>query len=161
MNLKAIALIIGGSILLLALVLLMRGVSPTKDFAALTNRELATFCGREAGAYHVHPTLEIVVNGERINVPSNIGVGPTCMTALHTHSPDGLIHVESPVARDFTLGDFFAVWGKPFNQNEILDYKVDAANRIRVTVNGSEVDTYDNTILKDGERIVIYYESVN
>ncbi len=126
-----------------------------------TNREVALTCDPEmAQGFHIHPVLEIVINGEKIEVPANIGVGPTCMTVLHTHTPDGVIHVESPEVRDFSLSDFFAVWEQPFSKDEILTYKADAMHRVRITVDGKEVDTYENTVLKDAERIVITYETI-
>ena len=126
-----------------------------------TTREVALACDKEmANGFHIHSTLEIVVNGESVEVPKNIGIQQTCMTALHTHTPDGLIHVESPEKRDFTLADFFAVWEKPFTKDEILSYKTDAAHRIVVTVDGVEVDTFENTVLKDTARIVIRYEAI-
>lgn len=126
-----------------------------------TTREVALTCDKEmANGFHIHPILEIVANGKKVEVPADIGVGPTCMTALHTHTPDGIIHVESPEIRDFTLGDFFAVWNQPFSKDEILTYKANAMHRVRITVNGVEVDTYEHTILRDGERIVIYYEAI-
>ena len=124
-----------------------------------TNREIALTCDPEmAQGFHVHPVLEIVVNGEKVEVPTNIGVGPTCMTVLHTHAPDGVIHVESPEKRDFTLADFFAVWEQPFSKDGVLTYKADMNHRVRIMVDGIEVDTFENTVLKDGERIVISYE---
>ncbi len=135
--------------------------SSEKPVSKLTNRELALLCDDEmAGGFHIHPILEIVVNGENVPVPTNIGVQQTCMTALHTHTPDGVIHVESPEKRDYTLADFFAVWNQPFNKDEILSYKADTAHRIRITVNGSEIDTFENTVLKDGEHIIISYEPI-
>jgi len=88
--------------------------SSQKSIGERTNRELALLCDDEmADGFHIHPVLEIVVNGERVSIPPNIGIQKTCMTALHTHTPDGLIHVESPEKRDFTLADFFAVWNQP------------------------------------------------
>src|SRR5581483_12030445 len=39
------------------------------------------------------------------------------ITELHTHEPDGIIHVESPVNRKFTLGEFFDVWGLRFTKD--------------------------------------------
>ncbi|MBU2103678.1 hypothetical protein KKD81_02150 [Patescibacteria group bacterium] len=126
-----------------------------------TNREIALTCDpKMAQGFHVHPVLEIVVNGEKVAIPSNIGVNSTCMTVLHTHTPDGVIHVESPEKRDFTLADFFAVWDQPFSAQEILTNTTDATHRIRVTVDGTEVDTFENTVLKDAEHIVISYESL-
>lgn len=38
---------------------------------------------------------------------------------IHTHDDTGIIHIESPVKRDFTLADFFAVWNKPFSKDQI------------------------------------------
>jgi hypothetical protein len=126
-----------------------------------TTREVALACDPEMPqGFHIHPILEIVANGENVAVPINIGVQETCMTVLHTHTPDGVLHVESPEKRDFTLADFFAVWEQPFSKNEILTYKADASHRIRVTVDGKEVDSFENTVLKDGERIIISYEPI-
>ena len=39
----------------------------------------------------------------------------TCMYWLHTRAADGLIEVQSPVPRQFTLGDFFAIWNQPLS----------------------------------------------
>ncbi len=126
-----------------------------------TTREIALTCDpKMAEEFHIHPVLEIIANGQKVVVPADIGVTSTCMTALHTHTADGIIHVESPEKRDFTLADFFAVWNQPLNKNEVLSYKADATHRIRITVDGKEVDTYENTILKDGEHIVISYETL-
>jgi hypothetical protein len=38
---------------------------------------------------------------------------------LHTHVPDGVIHLESPVRRGFTLGDFFDEWGLPLSTDQV------------------------------------------
>lgn len=159
---KVMLISIVSSIAILVGVLLLRGETQApRDYSVLSSRELALLCGKEAvGGLHTHPMIEIFANGQKIDVATNVGVSPTCMSALHTHTPDGVIHVESPDGRDFTLGDFFAVWKQPFSRNEVLTYKVDEANRIRVTVNGVEVDTFDNTVLRDGDKIAIYYEPV-
>ncbi|MBI3485457.1 hypothetical protein HY025_00770 [Candidatus Daviesbacteria bacterium] len=78
---------------------------------------------------------------------------------IHTHDDSGIIHVESPVKRDFTLGDFFAIWGKAFNKDQVLDSKVDEQHVIKETINGKESQDYESTILKDQDQIVISYES--
>ena len=33
------------------------------------------------------------------------------IAALHTHDASGIVHIESPDKRDYTLGQFFDVWG--------------------------------------------------
>jgi len=82
----------------------------------------------EQTLFHIHAHLAIFVNGRARQVPAAIGVpgaqaqqtpnGPfiatgTCFYWLHTHAADGIIHIESPVQRIYTLGDFFDEWGQP------------------------------------------------
>jgi len=125
-----------------------------------TNREIAQLCmTHESDRFHIHPVLSIVANGEPVPVPAEVGITPGCMRAIHTHTPDGIIHIESAEVRDFTLADFFANWEQPFNANQVLTYTADETHRIRMTVNGEEVDTFENTVLRDHDQIVIYYES--
>jgi hypothetical protein len=38
---------------------------------------------------------------------------------LHTHAADGVIHIESPVQRTYTLGEFFDIWGQPLNRRHV------------------------------------------
>ena len=42
-----------------------------------------------------------------------------CFYWLHTHAADGIIHIESPVQRTFTLGDFFDEWGQPLGPDQV------------------------------------------
>ncbi len=124
-----------------------------------TNREVALACTTEmATQFHIHPNLEIIINGQKQEIPTDIGITGGCMNAIHTHDDTGKIHVESPEKRDFTLADFFAVWNKTYNQNQILDYKIDDTHIIRQTLNGKETQDYQNTILRDNDQIIIYYE---
>lgn len=48
-------------------------------------------------ADHYHPHLRIIINGNEVPVPANIGVDPAtgAMSALHTHETDGTIHIEA------------------------------------------------------------------
>lgn len=137
--------------------------SPTSNKGAKTqrtNREVALGCTSDmATKFHIHPRLEIVINGEKRQIPKNIGVEPSCMNPLHTHEDDGTLHVESPEQRDFTLADFFAVWNKSFTREQILDQKIDAEHVIRVMVNGKPSEEYENLILRDKDNIVINYET--
>lgn len=108
--------------------------------------------------FHIHPHLQIIINGQQQDIPANIGITLACMHPIHTHDASGTLHVESPEPKDFTLADFFAVWGKTFTQNQIFDSAIDSSHIIKVTVNGSPVDTYENTVLRDKDQIVVSYE---
>lgn len=68
----------------------------------------------EFATYHIHAHLDLFINGKSVPVPANIGTFPSCLYWLHTHAPDGIIHVEAPTKRDFTLGQFFDIWNKSY-----------------------------------------------
>jgi hypothetical protein len=92
-------------------------------------------CDRgEQVAYHIHAHLTVFANGAARQVPAAIGIpgaqatntanGPfiasgTCFYWLHTHAADGIIHIESPVQRTYTLGDFFDIWGQPLGPDQV------------------------------------------
>jgi hypothetical protein len=88
----------------------------------------------EQTLFHIHAHLTIFVNGAARQVPAGIGIpgaqatqtpqGPfietgTCFYWLHTHSADGIIHIESPVTRTYTLGNFFDIWGQPLGPDQV------------------------------------------
>lgn len=126
------------------------------DIQKQTSREVALGCTTDmATAFHIHPELHIYVDGKEVMVPDDTGIKNGCMNAIHTHKDRPVLHVEAPVQKDFTLGDFFAVWGKDFSRSKLLDTVVSDGGSITVTVNGEKVDTYENTILRDHDQIVI------
>jgi hypothetical protein len=132
-----------------------------QSFEAMTPRELALACNaQEYTVMHIHPHLDLLVEGKDVEVPANIGIQTLkgCLHALHTHDNSGTLHVESPVQKDFTLGDFFAVWGKAFTKDQILEYKADDTHKVTMTVNGKESTDFENLLLKDKDQIVISYD---
>jgi hypothetical protein len=86
-------------------------------------------------AFHIHAHLAVYVNGRPETIPHGIGVLPPLQVErtpdgpfvvggagfywLHTHDDSGVIHIESPVVRGFTLGDFFDVWGQPLGRDRV------------------------------------------
>jgi len=92
-------------------------------------------CGTgEQLAFHIHSRLTIFVNGRPRTVPYGVGMadpqrqpglgipfvaGGACFSWLHTHAADGIIHIESPVHRTFTLGNFFDIWGQPLSRTQV------------------------------------------
>ncbi len=87
----------------------------------------------EQTLFHIHTHLTIFVNGQPRQVPAGIGIpgavaqqtqtGPfvgsgSCLYWLHTHAADGIIHIESPVKRTFTLGQLFDEWGQPLSASQ-------------------------------------------
>lgn len=103
--------------------------------------------GGEQTLFHNHARLTIFVDGRQEKVPTGVGIGdpqtePTqrgpfvaqgaCFSWLHTHASDGIIHIESPVRRTFTVGDFFDVWGQPLTRDRVGPAK----GRVTALVNG-------------------------
>ena len=85
-------------------------------------------------AYHIHAHLQVYLNGAPRELPAAIGlIGPVaqqtpegpfygaerCYYWLHTHASDGIIHIESPTPRIYTLGDFFDEWGQPLGADRV------------------------------------------
>ncbi len=71
----------------------------------------------EGQVQHTHQHLDLYVDGRRVAVPPDIGISRSAgfLSPIHTHDATGIIHVESPSLRDFTLGQFFDVWGVRFD----------------------------------------------
>lgn len=92
---------------------------------------------RERLEYHLHAHLAVFVEGEAVPVPVGVGLTVGCIHYLHTHDGTGVIHVEAPAARTFTLGDFFRLWGQPVSATHLLDRRTDATHEVRAFVNGA------------------------
>jgi len=90
--------------------------------------------GSEQTLFHIHAHLTIFVDGAARQVPYGIGIpspqvqntaqgafvaGGSCLYWLHGHAADGIIHIESPIQRTFTLGEFFDLWGQPLGPSQV------------------------------------------
>jgi hypothetical protein len=93
---------------------------------------------QEQVVYHIHAHLQVFVNGTPRTLPAAIGmVGPIseqtpygpfygaqqCYYFLHTHASDGIIHIESPSVRIYTLGNFFDEWNQPLGATQVAGDK--------------------------------------
>ena len=108
-------------------------------------------------ALHIHPTLEIVINGQQQVIPANIGITGRGMRVIHTHDTTGKLHIESPKPFQFHLKDFFTIWGKDFNSTCIFDYCADETHDMKVYANGAEAKEPEQVPLRDLDRIEIIY----
>ena len=95
--------------------------------------------GTEGSTLHIHQHLDLVINGAPVVVPADIGVNEAAgfISPLHTHDASGVMHIESNIVRDFTLGQFFDVWGVRFTRDCIGGYCASATGSLKVYVNGS------------------------
>lgn len=106
---------------------------------------------------HIHPRLYLNIDGKPYFVPQNVGIdsdlwkdhsldqyGMNGVAPLHTHTADGMLHVESNVVRNYTLGEFFDIWG--------FDLK---GKSVSVSVYGEPISDYRNHVFKDDESIIM------
>jgi hypothetical protein len=109
---------------------------------------------------HIHAHLDIFINDQPYTIPSQIGITDKCFYWLHTHDESGIIHIESPVAKDYTIGQFFDIWNKKFSNTQILDNIVNGKNTLNVYVNGNKVNAgvnYRDIKLKAHDEIAVVY----
>ncbi|MDN5761580.1 MAG: hypothetical protein L0H41_04615 [Microlunatus sp.] len=110
-------------------------------------------------AEHYHLRLRVIVNGDDVQVPANIGVDPMtgAMSPLHTHETDGTIHVEAHrVGEVFTLGQLFTQWGIELSSSQIGGVKATGGQQVTLTRNGvTSSGNPQDVRLKPDEQIVL------
>ena len=117
---------------------------------------------QEAVAQHIHQHLDLWIDGKKQTVPADIGIDVVngFITELHVHEgEEGTIHVESPDQRDFTLGEFFAVWGVKLTKNCIGMYCATSAKPVKWWVNGKPLTKVspEDLLLRSHQEIVGVY----
>jgi len=148
---------------LLAVALLLAACSGTdKDGVPVTNPvdgfgenvgAVSCDAGGHDAAYHIHSQLTIKLpDGSTAEVPPNIGINQNCMYWLHTHEPDGLLHVEAPDETLATLADFLEIWRR--STNPTIPNAVNAG-LAEIRVMGELVDNAASVQLKEGLGIEI------
>lgn len=107
---------------------------------------------------HIHSQLSIVIDGQAQSIPANIGLESFCMRPIHTHDDSGTLHLEFPQTRDVRLGDFFAIWGKRFDQNCVLDTCAEANKIVKMRVNGKDNTEFERYVMHDKDKIEIIFK---
>jgi hypothetical protein len=109
--------------------------------------------------FHIHALLHVYVNGKPVTVPANIGLkeptGP--FSPIHTHDTSGIVHMEADQEYPFTIGEFFAVWGVKFSNDQLGPYKSKGDEKLSVYVNGKKVSDPVNYVMKDHDVISVGY----
>ena len=96
--------------------------------------------GQEGQVLHIHSHLDVYVDGRTVTVPALIGIDEARqqISPLHTHDTTGVVHIESPVKRDFTLGEFMTEWNVPISKGALGPLKTGGGKELHVYVNGQE-----------------------
>lgn len=111
----------------------------------------------EGTVLHIHEHVDIKINGKQYLIPGQVGIGSTFISPLHTHDSTGVIHVESPVKKDFYLSQFFDEWGVTLTNSCIANYCADQNNKLIYSVNGRPVPDIRKYVLNAHDEIFIWY----
>jgi hypothetical protein len=108
------------------------------DATAAAGRAGLPMLSSEGMVEHIHTHLDVLVDGQPVSVPANIGIDAARrgISPLHTHDDSGVIHIESPVKRQFSLGEFFTEWGVSLSADNIGGLRSTDGKTVRVYVNG-------------------------
>jgi hypothetical protein len=125
--------------------------------------------------YHVHAHLDVFFNGERVVVPAGIGINTKdpavesdstgvglvhecdqpCISPLHTHATDGVLHTETKTPAPNNLGQFFIEWDVDLSSGRVGGYS-DTKTALAFYVNGEAFEGDPRKIeLSDGKEIAI------
>ncbi|MFO0868679.1 MAG: tandem-95 repeat protein [Pirellulales bacterium] len=133
-------------------------------------------------ADHIHPFLKIIVDGQEVSIPANVGITSTQHYSPHTHDATGKLHVGEGLNagidqtfRYVTLKDFFDVWrttnvgvsggvnnpNARFDSTHLMDKVADATHGVFMTVNGVANTEFENYIPEDNDQIVLTYGAIS
>ncbi len=134
------------------------------DATAAADKAGLPMLSAEGMAEHIHTHLDVSADGQPVSVPASIGIDTArgSISPLHTHDDSGVIHIESPVKRDFTLGQFFTEWGVSLSADNIGGLRATDGKSVRTYVNG-QLRTGDpaTIVLKQHDEIALVYGQPN
>ncbi|MFE3503221.1 hypothetical protein ACFXPX_28030 [Kitasatospora sp. NPDC059146] len=111
------------------------------DAAAAVKAAGLPMLGAEGTALHIHTHLDVYADGQPVTVPALVGIDESAqrISPLHTHDTSGVVHIESPVAADFTLGQFLTEWQVSASADHLGGLRTDATHALTAYVDGKAV----------------------
>ncbi|MDE3069402.1 MAG: hypothetical protein KGJ43_01600 [Acidobacteriota bacterium] len=109
--------------------------------------------------FHIHAMLHIYVNGTLVPLPADIGIDRSrgIETSIHTHDGTGIIHMEAAHPFNFTLGDFFAVWGVKLGPAQVGGLSGLGGDHLHFFLNGRPLSDPAALVLHRYDSVVIGY----
>jgi hypothetical protein len=110
------------------------------DASARTAAAGLPMLSSEGTVEHIHSHLTVTIDGRAVDLPADIGIDvpQQKISPLHTHDATGIIHIESPVASTFTLGQFFTEWDVALDSTRIGGYSTSDGHTLTVFVDGAK-----------------------
>ena len=132
---------------------------------------------KEYLTFHVHAQLDVFVDEHPVKIPAGSGIEITdpavvdfgggyggiprkgckqaCISPLHTHDPDGLIHIEAPIEARFTLGQFFAEMGIRLDASCVDEFCTPDVPVATVVDGQQQPGNPADIVLREGQEIAI------
>lgn len=138
--------------------------SAPSDVPAAVGQAGLPLLGAEGAVEHIHAHLDLIVNGQPVTVPADIGIDQDGgrISPLHTHDTSGVIHVESPTRAQFSLAQFFAEWQVALTATHLGGLRAgDGSGQLHAFVNGRPVAGNPGAITLAGhDEIALVYGPV-
>lgn len=108
-------------------------------------------------SYHAHALLSVYRDGEQVTVPAGIGFDARGgHSSLHTHTPDGVIHMEADDPYPYKLEQVFVAWGVAFGEDRLGGDVATGTATVHVFVNGQPAPA-ESVVLQDGDNVVVAF----
>jgi len=92
--------------------------------------------------YKIKATLELFIDGQKVDIPANIGLNDGCHRTMYTLTNDGTIYAEWVEEYPFEIGHFLWMWDFPLKDMD--------QSKSAIYVNGVESSHFINQPLQDG-----------
>jgi len=107
---------------------------------------------------HYHAHLDVIDNGKNVALPQGLGFVTTTLSFVHTHDTSGIIHLESPTAQKFTLGQAFVEWGVRLTSTCVGGLCTDSTHDLKFFVNGKQyTKNPQDLVFKPHMEVAIWY----
>ena len=92
--------------------------------------------------YKIQANLELIVDGQKAEIPANIGFEGGCKRTMYTLTDDGTIYAEWVEEYPFEIGHFLWMWDFPLREMD--------QSKSTIYVNGKESEHFVNHPFQDG-----------
>ena len=126
-------------------------ISTVAQSALNPNDPLKVCINDKITSYKIKVTLDLIVDGEKADIPANIGISDDCKRTMYTLTDDGTIYVEWEEEYPFEIGHFLWMWEFPLRDMD--------QSKSSLSVNGKISERFINHQLRDGDHYIAEFVS--
>lgn len=126
-------------------------ISTVAQSAINPNDPLKVCINDKITSYKIKVTLDLIVDGEKADIPANIGISDDCKRTMYTLTDDGTIYVEWEEEYPFEIGHFLWMWEFPLRDMD--------QSKSSLSVNGKISERFINHQLRDGDHYITEFVS--